>query len=278
MRLNRGDRRGAFRLALFVSSPYSARVGDRRHARRKLRRDPPFRRERRLSRSSTPALVGMFYLAVEPFVRRRWPDALVSWTRVLAGQFRDPIVGRDILIGALLGVGWAVLNRVNEVSRRPIRCAARTPSLSWERSSALRFGVAGSLGELVARLFFRLRFFFLLFLLRLVLRKRWLPQRQWSPSSSPGAFGGSETPLIDTGFFTVVYGGVVFVLIRFGLVAYTISLVRRRYAPRLSGHSACVRLVRALWDLRDRRRRGSRNLRLPDDARRPADLQGLLDS
>jgi serine/threonine-protein kinase len=43
------------------------------------------------------------YLAFEPFVRRRWPGRIISWRRVLAGGFRDPLVGRDILIGALFG-------------------------------------------------------------------------------------------------------------------------------------------------------------------------------
>jgi serine/threonine-protein kinase len=46
----------------------------------------------------------MFYLALEPFVRRYCPEILISWTRVLSGQLRDPRVGRDILIGVAAGV------------------------------------------------------------------------------------------------------------------------------------------------------------------------------
>ncbi|HET7705419.1 MAG TPA: serine/threonine-protein kinase [Thermoanaerobaculia bacterium] len=49
----------------------------------------------------------LFYIAAEPYVRRRQPELLISWTRVLRGYFRDPLVGRDVLIGCLLG---AVLN------------------------------------------------------------------------------------------------------------------------------------------------------------------------
>ena len=30
-------------------------------------------------------------------MRRRWPRALVTWTRVLAGRISDPLVGRDVL-------------------------------------------------------------------------------------------------------------------------------------------------------------------------------------
>ncbi len=47
---------------------------------------------------------GLFYCAVEPFVRRWWSEIFISWSRLLAGDFRDPMVGRDILVGALLGL------------------------------------------------------------------------------------------------------------------------------------------------------------------------------
>jgi serine/threonine-protein kinase len=45
-------------------------------------------------------IIGLGYIALEPFVRRRWPQILISWTRLLAGRFTDPMVGRDILMGA----------------------------------------------------------------------------------------------------------------------------------------------------------------------------------
>jgi hypothetical protein len=45
-------------------------------------------------------LMGLGYLAAEPYLRRYWPDLLISWTRLMAGRYRDPRVGRDILVGA----------------------------------------------------------------------------------------------------------------------------------------------------------------------------------
>jgi serine/threonine-protein kinase len=45
-------------------------------------------------------MAGVLYLALEPYARRRWPQALVSWSRLIAGRWRDPAVGRDVLIGA----------------------------------------------------------------------------------------------------------------------------------------------------------------------------------
>ena len=60
-------------------------------------------------------IVWMLYVALEPHVRRRWPDSLISWGRVLAGQMRDPVVGRDLLLGMLAGVFLTVASRVQEL-------------------------------------------------------------------------------------------------------------------------------------------------------------------
>ena len=35
-------------------------------------------------------------MAIERYVRRRWPEILVAWTRLLSGEFRDPLVARNI--------------------------------------------------------------------------------------------------------------------------------------------------------------------------------------
>jgi hypothetical protein len=47
------------------------------------------------------AAVWILYVALEPYVRRRWPEALVSWSRLLSGRFRDPLIGRDLLVAAV---------------------------------------------------------------------------------------------------------------------------------------------------------------------------------
>ncbi len=52
----------------------------------------------------------IFYMALEPLVRRSWPHSLVSWSRLLSGRLRDPLVGRDILIGILV-MSWFFLLR-----------------------------------------------------------------------------------------------------------------------------------------------------------------------
>jgi hypothetical protein len=50
--------------------------------------------------------IAFIYLALEPFVRRVWPENLVSWSRLLSGNWRDPMVARDILVG--ITVGWTM--------------------------------------------------------------------------------------------------------------------------------------------------------------------------
>ena len=55
------------------------------------------------------------YLALEPFLRRTWPTMLVGWTRLLSGRLRDPIVGRDVLIGIAIGVGIGVLDYASQL-------------------------------------------------------------------------------------------------------------------------------------------------------------------
>lgn len=50
------------------------------------------------------ALSWLLYIALEPYVRRRWPRTLVSWNRLLSLQLRDPLVGRDILVGFTAGI------------------------------------------------------------------------------------------------------------------------------------------------------------------------------
>jgi serine/threonine-protein kinase len=49
------------------------------------------------------------YSALEPYVRRWWPQALISWGRLVDGRWRDPLVGQNLLVGALAGVAPYVL-------------------------------------------------------------------------------------------------------------------------------------------------------------------------
>jgi hypothetical protein len=49
------------------------------------------------------AILAVLWLALEPTVRRRAPHLLISMTRLLAADWRDARVGRDVLLGLLAG-------------------------------------------------------------------------------------------------------------------------------------------------------------------------------
>src|SRR5437868_6750837 len=51
----------------------------------------------------------LIYLALEPWVRRHWPQTMITWSRVVAGKWSDPVVGRDLLFGTLFGIVNALL-------------------------------------------------------------------------------------------------------------------------------------------------------------------------
>jgi serine/threonine-protein kinase len=109
LQLGRGDRRGAFRLALFTfglrmvywvfHAHHIPTVGEVGQFIAGLE-----------SAVYWAFFMGMMYLALEPFLRRRWPEWIISWSRLLAGDFRDPLVGRDVLIGATFGLGIVLSN------------------------------------------------------------------------------------------------------------------------------------------------------------------------
>jgi serine/threonine-protein kinase len=98
LRMGRGDRRGATRLACFilVLSAISWIFGT--HHVPTLAEADHFFVAAGIGVSGMGA-VWLMYLGFEPFVRRRWPRVLVGWSRLLSGNFRDPLAGRDLLVG-----------------------------------------------------------------------------------------------------------------------------------------------------------------------------------
>ncbi len=109
LRSGRADRRGALRLAVFAVFVKTASWATLDHV-----RDISAERTRLFDGVGIALFVGgaMFltYLALEPYVRRSWPTMLVGWSRVLGGQLRDPMVGRDLLIGTAAGAICAAIN------------------------------------------------------------------------------------------------------------------------------------------------------------------------
>jgi hypothetical protein len=102
IRAGRSDRVGAFRIgvAVFLLASVAAALAQHRFPslRSLLFQGEGF---------GEPAFVALeywcFYIALEPYARRIYPHALVSWSRLLRGAVHDPLVGRHMLIGLALG-------------------------------------------------------------------------------------------------------------------------------------------------------------------------------
>jgi tRNA A-37 threonylcarbamoyl transferase component Bud32 len=102
VRKGRGDRRGAWQLAAFVSViAFGVWLLNTKHL-----ADPNIEMGRFFDGQPLWAagLLALLYLALEPYVRRFWPKTVVSWSRLMSRQWRDPLVGRDILYGIALGL------------------------------------------------------------------------------------------------------------------------------------------------------------------------------
>jgi len=173
------------------------------------------------------AFVWVLYMALEPYVRRRWPEMLISWSRLLAGRFNDPLVGRDILIGCITGiVATILLQMAFLVSAWPGFTGPMDDVLEgWQggRHVAALFFYYQSYGLLVAFLSV-----FLLVLFRVILRRQWLAVAAWMTlSAAPGVLW------VDNPYAAVLLGLAqaaltVTIIIRVGLLAI-VSAIGVRY-------------------------------------------------
>ncbi len=172
------------------------------------------------------SFVWLVYVALEPHVRRRWPNSLISWTRLLSGEVRDPIVGRDFLLGIAGGVLWALCDRAaflaaNWMGRTP---AAPIQSLDMiQLGGGIRILFADLVLNIMIFIFLSLAFFFGFFLLRQLTRREWLAGALIVVVLSlPGAFG--PHPIISTVASVLVSVMAMLILIRFGLLALVVTL------------------------------------------------------
>ena len=125
------------------------------------------------------AFCWMIYIAIEPYVRRRWPAMLMSWVRLLQGRVRDPRVGRDVLFGVLAGIVLTALDVVHGhiLDRTAASVSAFAFRLEPLHSSrhflaAIAFHLADTLQFALAGLFFFL-------LLRLIVANKWIASAIW---------------------------------------------------------------------------------------------------
>jgi serine/threonine-protein kinase len=223
IRLGRGDRRGAARLAWFsFSASMAAWLIGEDHA-------ASFQEVYLMATAigASLAIAGwlwLLYLAVEPYVRRTWPRVLASWTRLLTGGFRDPVVGRDILIGCAVA-GLSAVDRMAPLvpgwfGRGPEQPIANLTSytiieLPKLLAHVLAIASTASIGLILL---------FLMFLVRLTLRREWIAVVVVTLVLMSGPLLSSANPIYLLPFTLVVSLLRVLTLVRVGLLAMVVAL------------------------------------------------------
>jgi hypothetical protein len=232
LRLGRGDRRGALRLALFTLPLHVVAWWAllRHHV-------PQLYAEFFVNFTAHLAyalyysvLIWVLYVAIEPFVRARWPHRIISWTRLLAGDLADPLVGRDLLIGSLLGAVYNVVNYAWTLAPGWLGLPPDAPffilapqALSGARGYLFAY-LAAFWWSAVAYPLFLL---FGLLLLLILLRREWLSTLAgWALLTYAVSLAGGGNVAVNLFFGGLVAALWVFCVMRFGLLALSaLSLI-----------------------------------------------------
>ncbi len=220
LRMGRGDRHGAARLAYFVFALMAVTwIFGEHHV--------PTQWEFALFVTFVSwavfvsGLLWLLYIALEPFVRRRWPGVLISWSRLLSGTFRDPLVGRDVLAGCVLGV----VSQVPVFLMYPVASWIGAPQEQPLGGGILhmllgtRAVVAFTPFCVVLCIFFSLALLFILFLLRVLLRSEWAAVVVLLLILTARDALRSDSLLLGGVFNALAWGILLFVLVRYGLLA-----------------------------------------------------------
>jgi predicted Ser/Thr protein kinase len=170
----------------------------------------------------TSAVFYVVYLAIEPYVRRRWPHAIISWSRLMSGRIRDPLVGRDVLYGVILGISWSLIFEVMFLSLKHI---GATPDLSsWEFLMGPRLALGTCLSHLALSIESTLGFFFLMFVFRVILRNPWLAAVAFVAFWTATKAYDNHHFLLIVPAYVAVYSIAAFVVLRFGFVALAVGI------------------------------------------------------
>jgi serine/threonine-protein kinase len=222
LRRRRGDQRGAFRLAVFTFCVQMALWAARTHITFSLGLLGGF-----LTALATSVFYGVVmwtvYMALEPYVRRRWPQTLISWSAVLIGRLRDAVVGRDVLIGCAAGAALAVVGGLSEMW---LRRAGGWPNLDNTEPLA---GARGFLSLMLQAIPHSVRealfFFLLIFLLRALLRNQWIAAVVYALIFSARNLADGSHPYFNTIVSFAVLFTLAVLVLRWGILTLCTTLL-----------------------------------------------------
>jgi hypothetical protein len=177
-----------------------------------------------------PTWVG--YLALEPFVRQRWPAMLISWSRMLGGSWRDPMIGRDLLIAVVGGTSLPIVLLLLSIAPRWVGLEAALVSDSARALTSARFVFSTFFFSAFQCVFMSIFAVVLLLLLRAVVQHTWIATVLAAAILAAYYQSAAEGPLAFRIAFGVFAGALIYgVLLRFGLLAcvlmgYTVLVIQ----------------------------------------------------
>jgi hypothetical protein len=233
---NRGDVRGAALVGLYIFSTYCVATVLGAHS-------PVLEianGEGLPLAMAAAVIAAICYLALEPWVRRRWPLTLITWSRVLAGKWRDPIVGRDVLVAVLAAV---LTNAIRHAVYLGFSPAGAPPEANVIDSGGLRFTLDHLLGtrHIASAASFAMfggfiqsvQMLFLIFLCRAALRNIWLSAAAYIAIIAALTLPTNpQDTWIESLLLLAIAGVAVVMLVRLGLLALAVwgsvgSLIER---------------------------------------------------
>ena len=224
LRRGRGDRRTAMRLALFVLITWI--VG---HMFRADHVSNPAEESWLIESGITFALypaaqAWVLYMALEPYVRRKWPHTLISWTRLFAGRYRDPMVGRDVLIALIAGPAILTLRLVTIHAPSWFGEPRLSPISQWTSPLvATRNLVYAWCYNSVNAIFISLIVLFMLLMAYLLFRRRWIAMLVLGVIATVGVGSPGVAPVYELTTGAIMAVILVFVLVRYGLLAFALT-------------------------------------------------------
>ena len=226
MRRGEGDRRGALALSIFIAG--GNLVLGLLHA-----HHVPLGVEELSYVFSVTAwalfwgvLTWLLYMGLEPLLRKTWPAAIVSWARLLSGRWRDPLVGRDLLLGSVAGVANVGIMLVFfRWFPRPAPDLLITPALDSLRSVRAFTNIL--VFNLLDSVMLALGGLFVLLLIRRLVRNDWVAALIYAIVVMPlSAIGPAQSLTEATIRSLAIMGVAMLVALRLGLLAFaTMQLV-----------------------------------------------------
>jgi len=172
--------------------------------------------------------MALAYLAIEPYIRRLWPSVLVSWARLVAGRFKDPIIGRDVLIGVALGAVLEIIAAGTQIFERSLGLLTTPAKLSDDLFITMISApsIMGTICYTIAVAFLRVTgVYTLLVILRFVLRNNRLALAGTLLFFVlTGLDFSSKAIGIEIPVQMLVFAMAMFIALRFGYVTMLVAL------------------------------------------------------